>query len=156
MWIHAIKIPESRGPYAQLVGVCLALASLCTGGCYDGQAIIEARRAIAVRARLVEVDLGKFRVTLPKPYRDMEKAELHFHAFGQVAHRDLDKVEESLKQNSANLNHHILLAVRNLNTTQIAEPNLATLRQEIIQAINGIVEGAPVQSIGFYQFALTN
>ena len=51
--------------------VCLA-GSL---GCFDADALIEDRRLVAMRARLEELDIGEFRVTLPRADAQNETAE---------------------------------------------------------------------------------
>jgi hypothetical protein len=79
-----------------LVVILVALHGAALTGCYDAKALVDARRAVAVRARLVEVDLGEFRITLPGPYTERKRAEIHFRAFGQVANRDLKLIKQTL------------------------------------------------------------
>ncbi len=135
----------------------LALATLSTlVGCYDAKALIESRRAIAVRARLVEVDLGEYRVTLPRPFTELERAEVNFHVFGQVSHKDYDDTKKSLEKFAPDLRHRLLLAVRQMKMTEIAEPSLASLREQIASTVNEMIEGDPVKSVGFYSFTFSN
>jgi hypothetical protein len=133
-----------------------ALNGVALTGCYDAKALVEARRAVAVRARLEEVDLGEFRITLPGPYTERKRAEIHFRAFGQVANRDLKLVQETLEKNGPDLQNRLLTVVRQMKMQEIQEPSLATLRHRIASAINDNLPGDPVQSVGFYGFGFVN
>ena len=134
-----------------------AMSACCTlPGCYDAKALVDARWAVAVRARLVEVDLGEYRITLPKPFTELERAEISFHVFGQVAHNDLSKAKKSLEKTTPDLRHRLLLAVRQMRMTEIADPSLESLRANITDAVNELVEGDPVKSVGFYSFTFSN
>ncbi len=136
--------------------ICCAVNGIMLTGCYDAEALVEARQAVAVRARLEEVDLGEFRITLPGPYAERKRAEIHFRAFGQVANRDLKLVQESLKKNGPDLQNRLLLVVRQMKMREIQEPSLNTLRGSIASAINDTLPGDPLQSVGFYSFGFVN
>jgi hypothetical protein len=149
--------PDSRITLRRLavqVGlpVGLVLASLTSAGCFNAEAMIEARRAIAIRKRLAEVDLGKFRVTLPRAVEHTESPELHFHVFGQVANRDLDGIEEMLEKSGPEIRHDVLIVARTMTMEDLEDPKLAELRSRIAQVVNDSLEGEPVQAVGFYRF----
>jgi hypothetical protein len=118
--------------------------------------MIDARRKIAILARLEEVDLGEFRLTLPRPVQSADMAEIQFHAFGQVANRDLVKVTEALETHGTELRHRLLLAARQLELENIEDPQLDLLRSQIAAVINETLPGKPLQSVGFYRFAYHN
>lgn len=140
-----------------LLAVILAAShGVCLTGCYDAKALVDARRAVAVRARLTEVDLGEFRITLPGPYTERKRAEIHFRAFGQVANRDLKLIKETLEKNGPDLQNRLLLVVRQMKMREIQEPSLKTLRNSIASAINDTLPGDPLQSVGFYHFGFVN
>jgi hypothetical protein len=139
-----------------IVTICCAVNCAALLGCYDAKALVEARRAVAVRARLEEVDLGEFRITLPGPYTERKRAEIHFRAFGQVANRDLKLVQETLEKNGPDLQNRLLLVVRQMKMQEIQEPSLDTLRGSIASAINDTLPGDPLQSVGFYSFGFVN
>lgn len=136
--------------------ICCAVNCVALAGCYDAQALVAARRAVAVRSRLVEVDLGEFRITLPGPYTERKRAEIHFRAFGQVANRDLKLVKKTLEKNGPDLQNRLLFVVRQMNLREIQEPSLETLRGSIAGAINDTLPGDPLQSVGFYSFGFVN
>lgn len=135
---------------------CLLLALAGVGGCYDAKELVKARREIAIKARLVEVDLGEFRITLPGPYTERKRAEIHFHAFGQVANRDLRLVRATLRKNGPDLQNRMLLVVRKMKMQEIQQPRLTTLRETLASAINDTLPGDPLQSVGFYSFGFIN
>jgi len=125
-------------------------------GCFDSSEMIEARRKVAILARLEEVDLGKYRLTLPQPVQTTEMAEIEFHAFGQVANRDLDQVTEALETYGPELRHRLLLAARQLDLKDIEDAQLDLLRNQIADVINETLPGKPLQSVGFYRFGYYN
>lgn len=125
-------------------------------GCYDAKALIEARREVAIKARLVEVDLGEFHITLPGPYTERKRAEIHFRAFGQVANRDLKMIRRTLESNGPDLQNRMLLVVRQMKMSEIQEPALSTLRESLVTAINDTLPGDPLQFVGFYSFGFVN
>lgn len=130
----------------------LSLASLTSVGCFDADAMIDARRVIAIRARLVEVDLGEFRVTLPHAVERTDSSELHFHVFGQVANRELKKVEEMLKKKGPEIRHRMLIVARLLTIEDLEDPKLSALRSRIAEVANESLEDEPIQAVGFYRF----
>ncbi len=132
--------------------IALLLASLTSVGCIDSDVMIESRRVIAVRTRLKEVDLGKFRVTLPHAVELTDSAELHFHVFGQVTNRDLNNVEEALKKKGPEIRHRMLIVARLMTIEDLEDPKLTSLRGSIAKVVNESLEGEPVQSVGFYRF----
>ena len=125
-------------------------------GCFNAEAMIEKRRAIAILTRLEEIDLGEFHVAVPLPSEQVAVAEVYFHAFGQVENRDLKKVQATLEDYGPELRHHLLLASRELSMEDLQDPKLARLRESIATVINQNLEGDPVQSIGFYKFRYSN
>jgi hypothetical protein len=118
--------------------------------------MIEARHKVAILARLEEVDLGNYRLTLSRPLDTTEMAEIEFHAFGQVANRDLQQVTEALATHGPELRHRLLLASRELKLKDLEEAHLDLLRKKITTIINQTVPGEPIQSVGFYKFGYYN
>jgi hypothetical protein len=154
-FVDGVAFPVGR--WAKLL-FCSLLAIGLVGlqGCYDADALLKARRDIAKKTRLVEVDLGDFRITLPSPYTERKRAEIHFRAFGQVANRDLKLVRATLAKNGPDLQNRMLLVVRKMKMREIQEPQLTTLRESLASAINDTLPGEPLQSVGFYSFGFIN
>jgi hypothetical protein len=132
--------------------VVLLLASPTFVGCFNAEVMLEARHVVAIRKRLVEVDLGEFRVTLPQAAERTESPELHFHVFGHVANRDLDDIEEMLAKNGPAIRNNVLIVARMMTIEDLEDPKLAALRSRITQVVNDSLEGKPVQEVGFYRF----
>ena len=125
-------------------------------GCFNAESMIESRRADALGARLVEVDLGKFHISLPQPPETTALAEIRFHIFGQVANRNLDIVQKSLETNGPEIHHRLLLATRQLRPGEINDPELTSLRTHIVNVFNETLPEEPLQSVGFYYFRFSD
>jgi hypothetical protein len=128
-------------------------ALAATSGCVDGGAVLDAHEQETNLVRLDEIDIGEFRVTLPHAPGSAGGGVVEFHAFGQVAHRDRDKVASVLHQNSAELRYRVLLLVRALTREQLDEPRLQSLRSQITQVANASFDEKMVKNVGFYKFA---
>jgi len=135
---------------------CWPLLCLLLTGCFDAQGMIDARRQTAILARLEEVDLGKFRLTLPQPPQNNELAEIQFHAFGQVANRDKKEVTDALDIHGPKLRNRLLLAARQMQLEDLEDADLHLLREQIATVINETLPGAPLHSVGFYSFQYYN
>lgn len=131
---------------------CYGLCVIAMSGCYDAEALLEQRRIAAIQQRLEEVDLGEYRVTLPPAEGTSTHGVVAFHAFGQVANQDLERLEASLAGRGPELDHQVLLAVRGLALEDIEDPELTALRRAIQQAANHPFDKPLVQQIGFYKF----
>jgi hypothetical protein len=137
--------------------LAVALGTLASSvGCFNADALIEARRMIAMRTRLEEVDLGEFHVTLPNSDESTKGEELFFHVFCQVANRDLEAVEEALAVNGPEIRHRMLIAARTMTAEQLEDPELQVLRESFVRVVNESLKEKPVQSVGFYRFGYMN
>ena len=126
-----------------------AVLTCLAAGCFDSQALTQAKLEQAERMELEAVDLGKFRMTLPKGPGSAAAAAIEFHAFGQVAKRDLKAVEKEIAHDAAELRNHMLIAVRSLNSSDFEDPDLTALRKAIARIVNEELEGDPVENVGF-------
>jgi len=142
--------------HALLKILCLTVVAASLAGCIDAEALIQSRQKMAILARLEEIDLGEFRVTLPKPAKGAKVAELRFHVFGRVANSDLEQVEEVLENQGPEFRHELLMAVRHLNVSDLEDPQLQALRSHIENVMNDVLPGEPLQSVGFYRFSYAN
>ena len=132
----------------------LLLALSLTAGCYDGDALIDEVRSAALRSRLVEVDLGSYRTTMPRKHNESEATEVHLHIFGTVPRYRVPEIEEQLAADGFRLRHLALAAVRRTTDHELAEPDLTALRARLEKVINDELADAPVKSIGFYEVRL--
>lgn len=133
----------------------LGLSAACAvaSGCFDAAALTQAKLDEAARLRLEDVDLGEYRITLPRRPGGNAGGVVQFHAFGQVANRDLTGIQESLDQADSLIRHEMLMAVRQLQAEDLTEPELTLLRERIAQVMNASLEGDPVQGVGFYSLS---
>jgi hypothetical protein len=132
----------------------LLLALGLTAGCYDSDALIDQVRSAALRTRLVEVDLGAYRTTMPRKQNESEATEIEIHIFGTVPRYCLPQIEEQLTADGFRLRHEALAAVRKTTDDELAEPNLTALRGRLETVVNEQLADAPVKSIGFYEVRL--
>jgi hypothetical protein len=134
--------------------VLLLLALAACSGCYDGKALIRAARSSALKTRLAEVDLGSYQTTLPRDPQTQLLTDLKLHVFGTVPRYRVPDVQMRLQVEEYRLRHETLSAVRTATRDELAEPNLAQLRERIEKVVNKILDDAPVKSIGFYEVSL--
>jgi hypothetical protein len=144
-----------RIPKRSIRGLLVVAISMTTG-CFNAESIIQTHRAETLGARLEEVDLGVYHISLPQPVETTAIAEIDFHVFGQVANRDLKKVIKLVEKNGPELRHRLLLAARQLKSHDVCDPELAALRTQIVSVFNETLPGEPLQSVGFYHFRYTN
>ena len=137
-------------------GVCwsllLAVSLSSQLGCFNAEAMIESRRLTAIRARLQEVDLGQYQVTMPVGTWHDATTELDFHIFGKVATRETNTVQEVLETVRPEIRDQLLKVTRELSAEELEDPKLTSLRERIAAVINGFLEEELVQSVGFYHF----
>lgn len=123
-------------------------------GCYNSDVLLQNAQSKAVKTRLAEVDFGTFVVTLPRDSRTNLLTELKLRVFGNVARYRVPDVENQLKAEDYKIRAETLRAVRSASPAELAEPNLATLRERIKSVANRILKDAPVKSVGFYEVSL--
>src|SRR4051794_16104391 len=61
-------------------------------GCYDASALRKEQAGATTNARLEEIDLGAYRISLPHILGEANDSIVDFHAFGQVPEKDQDAV----------------------------------------------------------------
>jgi hypothetical protein len=124
-------------------------------GCYNAEALQQARRVETDMEQLAEVDLGAFHVTLPQATGEAGGCVVDFHAFGRVARGERDNVAKALVERGPELRSLMLLALRGMTTEELEEPTLDSLRETIAGAINQALEKQHVKNVGFYDFSYT-
>lgn len=127
----------------------LTIGALACTGCYDPHALIDQVRADASRNRLHEVDLGTYRTTMPRDPATHTFTEMELRIFGTVPQYRVAAIEEQLKTEGYRLRHETLSAIRQTTREELAEPDLAKLRNRLTQVTNNVLTEAPVKSIGF-------
>src|SRR5262245_31431871 len=91
---------------------CLVLPAFSLwSGCYDGAALVRQARTKAQNTGVAEVDLGKFRTTLPRDPNTNRVTEVDLHIFGTVQRYRASAVKKQLKAEEFRLRHETLAAV---------------------------------------------
>jgi len=131
-----------------------AVVALWISGCYDGQVLVTRARSAALDTRLAEIDLGSFHTSLPRDPESGLITELGLHIFGNVPHYRVAAINRQIGIEEYRLRHEIIAAVRATSNGELAEPSLKSLRARIELIVNGILEEAPVEAIGFYEVTI--
>ncbi|HEY3392141.1 MAG TPA: hypothetical protein VGK58_05515 [Lacipirellulaceae bacterium] len=123
-------------------------------GCYDGDSLVTQARSAALSTHLAEVDLGLFHTSLPRDPKTGSVTQVRLRIFGNVPRYQVAAIEQQLRIDEYRLRHETIAAVRATSTEELADPSLASLRQRIERIVNGILDEAPVKTIGFYEVAI--
>ena len=129
-------------------------AALATGvascaGCYDSNELLEQVRTDALRSRTHEIDLGFYSTTMPRDPATHAFAKMELKMFGTVPQYRINSIEKQLKADGYRLRAATLAAIRETSAKELAEPNLAQLRNRLTHVANSVLEDAPIQSICF-------
>lgn len=136
-----------------LVAAALAACALAACGCVDGAALAQAQQEEVDVFRMDEIEIGTFRITLPRAEGSRRGGVVEFKAFGQVPARERKEVAKALALNAPELRYRIVLAVRALSHAELEEPNLRTLRASLAKLANAALENKVIRNVGFYQFS---
>ena len=98
-----------------VVGMC--------AGCYNGEALVEHARSVALNTRLAEVDLGTSHTTLPRDRQTGLFTELDVHIFGTVPRYRVLDIEKQLKAEEYRVRHETLATLRRTTPDELAEPS---------------------------------
>jgi hypothetical protein len=135
------------------IAILVVALALCAG-CYDGNEMVKQAQSVALKTRLAEIDLGKFKTTLPRDAVTNRFTAIDIHIFGTVPRYRLAAVTKQLKSDEYRVRHETLAAVRKSTREELAEPTFAQLRARIEKVVNGVLEDAPVKEVGFYQLTM--
>lgn len=118
-------------------------------GCYDGRSLVEEVRNQAIQSRLDEMSIGYFRTTLPRSAVDDNPMEVEVDLFGTAVRHKIPDIETAIEANSYRLRQSVLVALRQTSAAEIADPNLTTFRERLLEVVQTELEGSPIESIGF-------
>ncbi|TWT96707.1 hypothetical protein Pla108_24810 [Botrimarina colliarenosi] len=129
----------------------LALA-LCVSqvGCYSDESLLKRIRNHAIRTRVDEVELGQFRVTLPRNDRTGEMTEIDIRIFGESFRYRVNEIEEELEAKAPLIEDLAMRTLRETTRQELAEPDLESLRGRLLNSMNQLLTDAPLASVGFY------
>lgn len=120
-------------------------------GCYDGQQLVEEVRNNAIRTQLEEVPIGYFRTTLPRQAVEATSMEVELELFGTSVRYKAPEVRQAIEREEYRLRQAVLWAIRQITDEEIADPDLTTLRQRLLEAVNSELSETPIESLGIRQ-----
>jgi hypothetical protein len=143
---------KPAGPIMLLVLAALLVVSY--SGCYDGEVLVTQARSAALNTRLAEINLGSFHTSLPRDPKSGLITEVGLHIFGNVPHYQVTAIDRQMTVEEYHLRHEIIAAIRATSNEELADPSLKSLRARIEHIVNGILDEAPVEAIGFYEVTI--
>jgi hypothetical protein len=146
--VYTNRPPQRYRVMRLIIGIVLL------SGCYHGEALVEHARSVALNTRLAEVDLGTYHTTLPRDPGTGLFTELEVHVFGTVPRYRVPEIEKRLKTEEYRLRHETIATLRRSSREELADPNLSKMRSRIEQVVNGMLDEAPVKTVGFYSIRL--
>ena len=144
------RISDRISPAMGLFVLCLALFTV--PGCYDADLLVAQARSNAASKRQLEVDLGQYYVSLPREDDSTTTVTLQMHVFANVPRREGSAVSERARELGHSLRHETILAVRQTDPQEFADPDLAVLRNRVTDVAKRVLGDTPIDSVGFYQF----
>lgn len=141
-------VPVSAATRRSTVVLAAALAAV---GCYDADALVEQARAKAVRMRLEEAPLGEFRVTLPRDDALNETTEVRLRVFGESERYKIKDIVKEAEAKRALIEDETLRTLREASRQELAESDLASLRERLLTVLNDLLTDRPLDSVGFYE-----
>ncbi len=142
---------QGLGPAWLATALCCLVGLIATGGCYNGDALVDRVRNDALRNRLEEIDLGRYAITMPRNPDTHETTEVEMQIFGSLARYKQKEVVSLLESKEPELRHGAVVAVRQSTADDFTDPDLTALRTRLLEAVNGIIGEPTVQSVGFHQ-----
>lgn len=128
--------------------VASAIVCATAVGCYDGDTLVQRVRDRAIRTRLEEIDLGAFRVTLPRNLGNSEVMEVDVHLFGEMPRYKIPDAEKQLEERAYLLHDRTLATLRDLDPADLTQPDLPQLREKMLVTVNGVLDDPAIKSIG--------
>lgn len=119
-------------------------------GCYSGERLIEQVRSRSTRTRLDEVKLGAFRVTLP-PDPTGDLSEIDLTVYGEAPRYRIREIERELETKMPLLGDLATRSLRDVEHSELTDPNLTKLRERLLTTVNSVLEGDPITSVGFHE-----
>lgn len=127
------------------------LIGLLTTGCYSSEGLVSKTRNKAIRSRIDEVELGSFRVTLPRDITTGEMTEINLRLFGVSERYKINEIQADLEARGPKIEDTAIRTLRMTQREDLVDPDLKKLRTRLLAAMNEELNGAPLRSIGFYE-----
>src|SRR5262245_42081729 len=100
---------------------------------------------------LVEVDLGRFRVSHAM---DNGQVLVQFHLIGLIPQARQQHLAELLPQFEKRLRDAVISLVQKMETDQLMDPSLAFFKTELVAAVNRVLNEQLLKQVAFSDFSL--
>lgn len=127
-----------------------AIGSALLTGCYNPDTLIQRVRDRAIRTRLEELDLGKFRVTLPRDPVTSGTTEVDLHVYGELPRYKVAKTRNEFEDKAYLLHDKTLTVLREIDPKHLSDPELKVIRARLLATVNGVLDEPTIDSVGFY------
>lgn len=99
----------------------------------------------------VEVDLGKFECTIPND-KTNSTIQIDFHAFAKIPRYKSQELQTLLESHQNRFRHDVLLRVRKFDRPTLNDPDLAQLREALLESTGELLKENKIEMVGFYHF----
>ena len=137
------------------LGLLLGASMVISSGCYNGEELVERIRSKAIRTRLEEIDLGQYRITLPRDSKSNEMIEVRIHMFAHAARHRLSSLERELKEKDFLIQDNMLTTFRAFKNEDLEDPELTYLRKTVLETVNSTLHEPLLSSLGMYDFQIS-
>jgi flagellar FliL protein len=110
--------------------------------------------ASEAHATTVEVELGKFNVTVQRPASDVS-LRVNFMLIGTVDEHQHTAFELLYEKNQHRLRDKIIFEIRNAELSDLADPGLGLIKRRILAKSNELLGKPMLQSVVFSEFSYT-
>ena len=136
------------------LAACLG-AVVATSGCYNGETLVERVRSRAIRTRLEEIDLGSYRITLPKDTQKNEMVEVTVDLYAHASRHRLKGLKKELEAKSYLLRDDLLATFRSFTQEDLDDPGLNRLRNDVLEAVNSVLDEPQLSALGVSDFQIS-
>jgi flagellar FliL protein len=109
----------------------------------------------AGHAASVEVELGKYNITVHRPASDVT-LRVNFLLIGTVDEHDHEAFATLFEKNQHRLRDKIIFEIRNCELSDLTDPGLGLIKRRILAKSNDLLGKPILQSVVFSEFAYTN
>lgn len=103
----------------------------------------------------VEVELGKYNITVHRPASDVT-LRVNFLLIGTVDEHEFAGFEELFEKNQHRLRDKIIFEIRNCDLSDLTDPGLGLIKRRILAKSNELLGKPILQSVVFSEFSYTH
>jgi hypothetical protein len=106
-------------------------------------------------AASVEVELGKYNITVHRPASDVT-LRVNFLLIGTIDEHEHEAFDILLEKNQHRLRDKIIFEIRNCELSDLTDPGLGLIKRRILAKSNELLGKPILQSVVFSEFAYTH